>query len=58
MVLSKRDGLVSAELYDLSTPERLAAASAETIPLPRVDPAILRRFPCGGPLAAGPASGP
>jgi hypothetical protein len=41
------------ELFDFSDPERLGTASAATFPVPVVDPALARRFPCGrGPGAA------
>ncbi len=34
------------ELYDLSDPERLASSTADTFPLPLVDPELVRRLSC------------
>ena len=59
--IGKRSGAVedvgaSADLYDLSDPERLANAAAETYPLPAGNPDLAARIGCGhGPLAATPA---
>jgi hypothetical protein len=49
---SAPDSLV--ELYDLSDPERLASASAETFPVPPVDPQHVAWLRCDvGPLGPG-----
>ncbi len=46
----------TAELYDLSDPDRLGTAAADTFPLSEGDPDLAARFGCGhGPLAAAPA---
>jgi hypothetical protein len=45
----------TAELYDLSEPERLQTSTAETYPVSEGNPDVGRRYGCGhGPLAATP----
>ena len=37
---------MSTELFDLSDPERLASTTAETFPLPEIDPSMVRELSC------------
>ena len=47
----------TAELYDLSEPERLQSSTAATYTVSEGNPALAARFGCGhGPLAAAPSS--
>src|SRR5262249_36242257 len=39
-------GDMSTELFDLSDPERLASTSAETFPLPEINPLMVRELSC------------
>jgi hypothetical protein len=57
---TRREGLeavgATAELYDLSDPERLQSSTAETYPLSQGNPELAARFACGhGPLAVAPS---
>jgi hypothetical protein len=58
---TRREGFeavgATAELYDLSEPERLQTSTAETYPLSQGNPELAARFGCGhGPLAEAPPS--
>ncbi len=48
---------VTAQLYDLSIPERLAGASSDTFPVPQPDEHLARRLGCGSRALARQSAG-